>query len=184
MIPERTGDADVGSPPDEQSGNRSELPKLPNNVLWGEVSAVLAIGVFPHLSSALSALYLPPGRLPYWLDSFDLTFRSSCVILAVLYLIYRSGEPLANFGLTRPRGIDLLLGLFLLYCSEWLWGIRCRIFPADSSAVAFTPPAKQAADYVFMVIKYFAMRCSAAWLAGCERLDMTQLGSRTFPIGT
>lgn len=125
--------------------------------LWWEVIAVLAIGVFPHLSSAIVWAFNTPQRLPYWFDSLDLTIRCICTSVAVLYLIHRSEEPLANFGLTRPRVKDVPLGLLLFLGSMLVWGLRSLFLPASNVRPEwFFPEPRELMDYGLMVVKYAA----------------------------
>ena len=99
------GEAGSEAPPlpSPRSGGAAGLP-LGHRAVWGEVGAVLAVGVVPHLVNAMyNALYpFPPPA--YWIYALYLTVTSGCTVFVTLYLIHRSGEPWERFGL--PRGRD------------------------------------------------------------------------------
>jgi hypothetical protein len=76
----------------------SVSPKLSRHALWGEVLAVLAIGVFPYLISVFASAWHAPVVWPFWAESLVRCLESSCITFAVLYLIYRSGEWLLPLG--------------------------------------------------------------------------------------
>src|SRR5262245_62462138 len=82
-----------------------ESPPSVDRALWWEVLAVLAIGVFTPLGSAIVGLssQRSGASSSYRVDSFDLTFQSACTTFVVLYLIWRSGEPWSSFGITHLR---------------------------------------------------------------------------------
>jgi membrane protease YdiL (CAAX protease family) len=116
-------------PSSDDLGMASLLAKRPRSspaVILAELVAVLAIGVIPYCCGScvlLSRLDEPaPAVQRQWVDKvYDIT-RWSCVTTAVLFVIYRTGEPFSQFGLTRPRWLDLpigccLFGFFVLTCS-------------------------------------------------------------------
>ncbi|MBC7856211.1 MAG: CPBP family intramembrane metalloprotease [Pirellulaceae bacterium] len=130
-------------------------PALTVGTIWGEVCAVLSIGVVPYILYAGISLRLPPSDpLPYWLDAIQATVMSGCTIFVTLYLIYRSGEPWGSFGITRPSVADVLLGIALLlahaafgFCFDFVaWRIGA------TSDHQF-PWLEQTADYGLMVLK-------------------------------
>jgi membrane protease YdiL (CAAX protease family) len=98
---------------------------VPSQATWGEVAAVLAVGVVP------SCLTILPGQVvaaaPYWADAVYLTVTSACIAYVTLYLIRRSGEPWGRFGLDRPAGTDALLGLGMLIVAELVWLVELRL---------------------------------------------------------
>src|SRR5262249_36121745 len=82
--------------------------------------------------------------------------RSACTAFAVLYLVHRSGEPWATFGIKRPRLADIPLGV-MIYLVSWLIFMFYNTFlvtrqfkPSDSSL------PKSATDYVLMVFWFSA----------------------------
>src|SRR5262245_8337193 len=89
------------SPPSEQA-------------LWLEVAAVLAVGVFPWLFTAISSLVVAAHPRPYWEVALSLIGHSLCIIFVVLYLIHRSGETWETFGLSRPQLGDLGIAVALV----------------------------------------------------------------------
>src|SRR5207248_10826049 len=100
--------------------------------LWLEVAAVLAVSVLPWFCSAVVSAVerLPPQ--PYWLDSLYLTWTDLCVIFVVLYLIHRSGESWATFGLSRPQAGDLGIALALVMADFALWQRFSSLLPRDA----------------------------------------------------
>jgi membrane protease YdiL (CAAX protease family) len=129
---------------------------------WGEVLAVLTIGVLPNLAAAIrsgaeSALNSPRQALPYWLDSLLLCAYSLCAIYPVLYLIGRSGEPLASFGVVRPKLGDLWLGLFLFLVDGVIRVTLARVLPEPMvNMSAHFPAPKGALDYALMAVMHAA----------------------------
>ena len=136
----------------------SSAPQAAVREIWLEVLAVLAIGVLPSLISAI-AHYAdhPAPPSPYWLDSLDLCLRSACISFAVLYLIHRSGEPFAFFGIARPRHSDLWFGLCLYLIAVFLYRNVWPLMPADGvklDAIYSVPQTRM--DYLLMVPRYAA----------------------------
>lgn len=111
-------------------------PVMSRGAVWAEVGAVLAVGVMPFLLGALSITINTAPPLPYWLDAVHRTGLDCCTIFVTLYLIYRSGEAWARFGLTRPRPSDVLLGLGLFVVAEALWVLCFSRLPTDRASPA------------------------------------------------
>lgn len=157
MVPEiETAPSSPESPTNDSPAPPSS--QIPPRNLWLEVLAVLAIGVLPNLSSAI-ALYAhnPAAPPPYWLDSLDLCLRSACVSFAVLYLIHRSGESFASFGIARPHHSDLWFGLFLYLIATFLYRNVWPFMPDDGPPQhALYPVPKTSLDYLLMFPRYAA----------------------------
>jgi membrane protease YdiL (CAAX protease family) len=102
------------------------IPSVPSQPRWGEVAAVLAVGVVPYLFALLPGprQVAPP---PYWADAIQLSGTSACIAFVTLYLIRRSGEPWGRFGLDRPAGTDVLLGIGMLIVAELVWILESRL---------------------------------------------------------
>jgi len=139
-----------------ESLSKSPAPRLSQGDLRGEVLAVLAISVFPLLISVFTSAWHAPLHLPFWVDSVARGLRSACTAFAVLYLVHRSGEPWATFGIKRPRLADIPLGV-MIYLVSWLIFMFYNTFlvtrqfkPSDSSL------PKSATDYVLMVFWFSA----------------------------
>ena len=107
----------------------TQEPRPPNK--WLEVGAVLAIGILPNLSNAMLAepIALPSALPPVWRACVSNIAYSTCTIYVVLYLIARSGDSWEQFGLLRPRKLDLVIGLVLFLVGLELW----QIYPAFRS---------------------------------------------------
>ena len=113
-------DRDEPGTPDEEDAAVS--PALPDGAIWGEVCAVLAIGVVPHILFAGISLRLPPSPpFPYGLDAIHEIVTSGCTIFVTLYLIHRSGESWERFGMPRPSLWDVLLGVGLFFAEMPFW---------------------------------------------------------------
>ena len=153
------GALDGGDQPTPGDSNAARSPALPNSTIWGEVCAVLAIGVFPHILFAGISLRVPLSPiLPYWLDAVQLTVLSGCTIFVTMYLIHRSGEPWGRFGMPRPSLWDLLLGLGVFVAAEFLWWFGCGLVAWDSWGTydyPFSRPQRPV-EYPLMVLKYGA----------------------------
>lgn len=144
--------------PREGDAGPSPSMSMSNGALWGEVLAVLAIGYFPDLWSAIFiAVQGQSAELPYWLRASDLLVRSVCISFAVLYLIHRSGESWSYFGLPRPRLSDLGIGLVILLADYVLWQRVAPMLPMDiakSESIHSMP--RGAMEYILMLIKHAA----------------------------
>ena len=90
---------------------------------WGEVAAVLAVGVVPYLVGAVDSYLIPPvpatEPIPNWYlaDALRLIGGTGTAAFVTLYLIHRSGEPWARFGLGPIRAWDFPLGLAIFLLS-------------------------------------------------------------------
>ncbi len=148
--------ASVGSQT-ENSQHNQVVPPLTGRQLWWEVLAVLTIGVFPHFNSVFVAALVSWPKRPYWVDSVALAFQSGCITFAVLYLIYRSGESWATFGIKRPGVGDIPLGI-LVYLVGVCIGWFLESFPSRNirNPDELFPTPLRATDYLFMVAKYSA----------------------------
>ncbi|MDB5310724.1 MAG: putative conserved integral rane protein [Gemmataceae bacterium] len=128
---------------------------LSRPALWGEVAAVLAVGVVPNLAAAVASACSPTPPPPYWVDAVQLTALSGCQIFVTLYLIHRSGEGWGRFGIARPRGSDLVLGLVLTTMAGLLWA-ALPDFPSGGSKPGGYPfpLPRYPADFALLVVKY------------------------------
>ncbi len=95
-----------------------------------ETTVVLAVCFVPSLFSSLASVYLLPVRrsssgLYLYQSLYDIVHDSAQLVL-LLYLIFRSGELLSNFGIKRFRILpDFFggIGIYLLarLCTYLLW---------------------------------------------------------------
>jgi membrane protease YdiL (CAAX protease family) len=127
-----------------------------NPALWWEVFAVLAVGVFPALASAIA--YLVAHRnspTESWLASFHYCVTSGCSAYVVLFIIRRSGEPWPAFGLGRPRVSDLVFGVLLTLGVIALASATARVarFPA-SNINEYEQPPRATWEVGFMILSY------------------------------
>jgi membrane protease YdiL (CAAX protease family) len=148
-----------------QTGNLPESNPVAfsttDRALWLEVLAVFSVGGFPHvLASITNWLYPPaPNTGPYWLNTLNYLLQNGALSFAVLYLIYRSGEGWAKFGIARLRFGDAILGLLLAFVPLFVFYGLSRLFPAMSGTrfnVHESLPL-EAMDYVFMSISCVAV---------------------------
>jgi membrane protease YdiL (CAAX protease family) len=153
MAPE--GESDPGALPQPEPAPGP--PPLSQAALWGEVAAVLAIGVVPYLWSAITTAVERPHPGPYWMMGIRLCCNSACVSFPVLYLISRSGEPWSSFGLARPRQSAFWMGL-VLFVAAWRFDeVILSLLPPDPvSRQTFFPLPRRALDYVLMVVGHAA----------------------------
>ncbi len=125
--------------------------------LWLEVSAVLAVSVFPWLWDAIELRLHTTEPRPYWLDSLSLFAHSACKIFVVLYLIHRSGEKWKVFGLVRPGLGDLVMGVVLFVADYWMWVLLRPMLPDE---VEIRDPISSrlggGLDYGLLVLKHLA----------------------------
>ena len=168
LEPDAPPDPDRDAPPAEPAAAEDEIgaggpgrevpppPALARHLIWGEVSAVLAVAFVPSLVFAVDPL--PPPPPPYWFDALSLTVRHGCTVFVTLYLIHRSGEPWERFGLTRPRLWDVLLGVGFFFVAEALWLFCCSRLPWDGgpSPGDLFPRPRRPEDYALMVLKFGA----------------------------
>jgi membrane protease YdiL (CAAX protease family)/rubrerythrin len=145
------------APHSKEKSESVPAPLLTPRQMWWEVLAVLTIAVFPDLNKVFLLFWVSPVRFPYWLESVYLGIENACIIFAVLYLIYRSGEPWTNFGIKRPLLADIPLG-GLLYLAAVLLGWFLGSFPARSlrDPGDFYAPPRLATDYLLMVARFSA----------------------------
>jgi len=140
-----------------ETGPAPEPTAAGRRAVWLEVAAVLAVGVIPNVVAAVTALSQPAQPLPpYWLDSFSLTVLSGCTIFVTLYLIGRSGEPWARFGVTRPSVVDAVVGVFLLMLAELIWRATPDLSSGVTPAFGPFPLPRTGLDVGLMAIKYGA----------------------------
>lgn len=100
---------------------RVHEPAPETRALWLEVAAVLLIGVLPELwTSAMELIW--PETVTKWPSAADSTSRflwSFQTGALVLYLMWRSSTPWAQFGIVGPRGVsDLLWFLAALFAND------------------------------------------------------------------
>jgi membrane protease YdiL (CAAX protease family) len=151
--------ADEPPSPDDRAPEPAAVPPHlspapPGAGGWGEVAAVLAVGVIPNLAGALVSLHSPAPPLPYWLGACQLTVLSACSSFVVLYLIHRGGEPWSRFGLDMPRFSDVPLGMALVVLWLVLLYLRAAVRPWSDTSTGYnfvTP--RSSAEYGLMVIQ-------------------------------
>jgi membrane protease YdiL (CAAX protease family) len=134
----------------------SSSAAVPNDNLYLEVLAVLAIGVLPSLSNALGFLAFPGSLSPYWVYVFEQSSQSICISFAVWYVIYRSGLPLDDFGLVRPGLLDFLLGAFLFIVGFTILAVSNEFLVKigfQSAEVSYSVRGG-GIDYLLMTIMY------------------------------
>jgi membrane protease YdiL (CAAX protease family) len=156
----KEGEVPPAPAPAETAAPAPPLGPLPasERALWLEVAAVLAVSVLPWFCSAVASVVerLPPQ--PYWLDSLYLTWTNLCVIFVVLYLIHRSGENWATFGLSRPQAGDVGIALALVMADWALWYRFSSLLPNDSAdGERFFRGPGSAAERLMMVVKYLTV---------------------------
>jgi membrane protease YdiL (CAAX protease family) len=129
------------------------LSRHEQRALWLEIGVVIAIGVFPHLLSSVVGLLAPEeptsrGSLA------ELHLAGYCLptIIAVLWIMSRSGRPWSEFGVVRPRpSADTFLTLCIaLICWLSSYGgaiiiaAACGIIPYLWNLVTLLPAPESA----------------------------------------
>jgi membrane protease YdiL (CAAX protease family) len=131
-------------------------PQFTRRELWFEVLAVITIGIFPHIRSVFVLAWLSPIKWPFWLYEVNSFFQSACISFAVLYLIYRSGEPWATFGIKRPHPRDIGLGILVYLANVFLvWFLSAFPIPEIVEPGKLALPGK-GTDYLLMVASFSA----------------------------
>jgi len=160
-------------------------PVHSRSAVLGEVGAVLAIGIVPHISNAIVSLASPSPPIPFWLDGMSLTISCCCTIFAVLYLIHRSGEGWERFGITRPRWWDLLIGAVCFVIAVAIVPFCIQPIPWDeNTANADWPGPSSTVEYVLLILMYSGVGvaeelvCRAYLITRLEQL----LESRGFAV--
>jgi membrane protease YdiL (CAAX protease family) len=130
------------------------------------VAAVLAVGVVPHLANAVAALLVPPvtaaGPVPHWYlaDAIQLTGATGCAAFVTVYLIRRSGEPPARFGLGPVRAWDVPLAAavvaLILTCGLCQYGLDRSAGGAGYPVVGPRGPVEGAAMVVKLAVAAFS----------------------------
>jgi membrane protease YdiL (CAAX protease family) len=143
--------------PETSPTDQIVAPVVDRSAVWYEIAAVLAVGVVPHLFSALAFSTLPKSQPPppFLIDKLLLSAYGCCTIYVVLYLIHRSGEPWKHFGVVRPRLIDFFLGIALFSMGvalPWLTPMYRSLDPIPLSG-PFSPP-EGSIDYVFALVAF------------------------------
>jgi membrane protease YdiL (CAAX protease family) len=83
-----------------------------------ETAVVFSVCILPGLIGSIASQYLPPDRTPpdpFFYQSLTTVIHDSGRIALVLYLIFRSGEPLSRFGLRRFGILPDLFGAIGIY---------------------------------------------------------------------
>lgn len=122
-----------------------------------ELVAVALIAVLPDLINALLAPYFTNFPRSVFLESVGSFDRSLRVGAAVLFMMWRSGYPWSEFGLTRVRLRDPFFGValwFLAMCSLYLvpsggFGFNFGFTALPQDAEPFTRPVG-AADWTLI----------------------------------
>jgi membrane protease YdiL (CAAX protease family) len=148
MSPTETN-VDPDTTPD---GGSAEAAPPVRKDLWWEVAAVLAVVVVPWLAGGMLDVAETQSYRPWALSRL---LYDAAVCYVVLYLIHRSGDGWAAFGLTRPRGSDVLLGLFLA-CAAGVLGRAYGRFglPVNPDLDGYFPHSQGAGEQALMVVSF------------------------------
>lgn len=137
--------------------DETAAPVVDRRAVWYEFAAVLAVGVVPHLFSALAFSTLRKDQLLslFLVDKVLLAANGCCTIYVVLYLIHRSGKSWAHFGVVHPRISDFFLGIALFSMGVVLPCLTPLFRSLDPTPVskAFSLPLNSI-DYVIALIAF------------------------------
>lgn len=144
----------VGSPPPGFTPVRDHSAPESRRGMIIELMVVIALAILPDLGNAIFSLMLEPTSADNLVQSAAIMLRSVQVAAVVLYLIWRSPEGFAGFGLKTPRpivdlalGLGLALGAFASHYVVWgtLWQIPGLIELYQQTASAqdsgYAPPS-------------------------------------------
>jgi len=128
--------------------------RMSTKAIWFEVFAVLSIGVFPGFIGAIVSLaHHESSEIPFWLDATERSWLSACAFVAVLYIIFRSGEPWSFFGVKRFRFYDFGLAVVIV-AADFI--LACFLSPiarmsSSDGLVDLTIPHSKL-DYLLLLI--------------------------------
>lgn len=133
-------------------------PTATNRRALGDVLLIAAVYLLPAIFNAFNSWFVsasPSSTVSVWLSVSVQAVGASAL---GLFLIFRSGEPAATFGLTRLRVSDLFLGLILwlgLFLVQFAFAV---VIPADlfglpaPSTDQFLPPPRSPLDYAVVAV--------------------------------
>ena len=88
-----------------------QLPAMSRREIWLELCVVLAVGVVPYFIYGMVSLAMEARQFTvYWTDAVQLLVSAGTIATVVRYLIHRSGETKAKFGLRPLRTLDWIIG--------------------------------------------------------------------------
>ena len=162
----RGGDPVAGAP----SSLRPEAPPDPAVLLalWIETGVVFLVASVPHVFYSIWSHWLPdPQALPFaYLESAYLVESVALGALG-LHVIWRSGEPLEEFGIVRPSWWDIPGGLFVMAVvwatdGQVLDPFLVRFLPDDASTYEermslLFPRPQSTAQYALLAISCAAV---------------------------
>lgn len=149
-LPDETAKATQDSEPPEPPVS----PALRRQAL-ADVLLIAGVYLLPNVYNAIAGWFQPVARQPLVQAELSLAVQAIAFSVLGLYLIFRSGEPPATFGLSRPRASDFFFGL-VLWLLLFVALFVTRLVPSDlfglpyrSSEELFSPP-RTAVDYLLV----------------------------------
>lgn len=125
----------IPPPPIVDPALRLSPPSEHRSVWLAQVGVMLAIAVLPDIAGALYANRsdAPHGNFYALGQSLRLAFRSLSVCAALMYIIWRSNEGWAAFGMTRARpwrdlGIGTVVWMAAWFASASIGGAFATVF--------------------------------------------------------
>lgn len=155
------GVAETAPPPPETI---AALPPLRTaGDLWLETLVVLLLAVVPYLFVSLASVAFPQlaDQGSFLFMCCNMFVHATQVCAPVLYLMWRSAEPLAGFGLTRPRLFaDIAVGVVIYFVGVIAWRFAYPVFasmaggdvPTDVAAKLFEAPRSLPLHYLLLVL--------------------------------
>lgn len=161
----------TSKPADIPDGN----PSKPHSAWW-ELFAVLAIGVIPNLMGAICTIYHPIPVAPYWLDTLQLAAMTGCSSFAVLYLMWRSDLTWKQFGIVRPNGWDVVLGIALFVISVALAKqLPASLYDVDRVVSDTFSTPQGPVEFLMSIIKYTFAGFSEELITRCYLITRLSL---------
>jgi len=153
-LPDKTAKA---TPTSEAVPEPPDPPELRRRAL-ADVLLVAGVYLLPNVYNAIAGWFQPVVKQSLVQAELSLAVQATAYSVLGLYLILRSGEPPATFGLSRPRVSDLFLGLTLwlgVFVMQYVAGaiIPQNLFGLPSRFTAdFLPPPRTPLDYALVAM--------------------------------
>lgn len=122
--------------PDVANGDaKVRTPQSQLDILF-ELAAVLSIGVIPNLCSAVFSR--STNNSPFWEDELFRLIYSTCIVVAVLYLLSKADTSFSGFGIPRIQITDFISASFLFVLTSAMarvwWPLITQALLVDQAA--------------------------------------------------
>jgi len=104
-----------------ESEELSPSPPRGLRSIGAETAVVLLVCVVPLIFQSAALSYVPRPATPFVYQAVHLILRSTANIALIAFLVLRSGEPVARFGLSRLKRKDLAVGVVVFIGAQVAW---------------------------------------------------------------